>query len=214
MKRQLAGEADDKEKLATPPPAPGRYVSRRAKRQQLEPETVDPAPLPSLVLPTPTWEENLAPKENQFSTQLKCSLDGHTNGVNKVAWSGGNFHLLASCSMDKTVRLWNISQGSELSCLSHHTEAVKDIAWNFDGSQLLSGGFDQTVQEIDIGTGIALHVCWYCTCLILRRNTSTNSLLQRSSIILFFPTYSSVVLLVMESFVGTTESKRLSDNMQ
>jgi len=59
--------------------------------------------------------------------------------------------------MDKTVRLWDPFLIKELACFSHHTEAVKDIAWNWDSSNLISGGFDKTVQQIDVSTGTCIH---------------------------------------------------------
>jgi len=59
---------------------------------------------------------------------------------------------------DKTVRIWDVfKDNSELCCLSHHSEAVKDIQWNGDSTEIISCGFDKTVQRVDVITGKSLN---------------------------------------------------------
>eukprot|EP00802_Teleaulax_amphioxeia_P012750 Tamp_12795.p1 GENE.Tamp_12795~~Tamp_12795.p1 ORF type:complete len:357 (+),score=74.35 Tamp_12795:197-1267(+) len=84
-----------------------------------------------------------------------CTLHGHTDKV-----LGLSFHpegkILASCSNDKTVRLWDVTSGEELSALTGHTDFVCSVAYSPDGTQLASGSRDKTVRLWDPGVQLTL----------------------------------------------------------
>jgi WD40 repeat protein len=64
-------------------------------------------------------------------------LEGHTAGVNAVAWSpDGRFAL--SGGDDGTIRLWAVATGRCLYSLGAHTTAVNGVAWNTSGHFALS----------------------------------------------------------------------------
>ena len=84
-------------------------------------------------------------------------FSGHTAAVNSVQWHPIYRHLLASSSLDKTVKLWSVfPQKSEVLSISHK-EAVKDVKWNCDASTLLTGGLDSYAHVFDVATGKCIH---------------------------------------------------------
>jgi len=55
------------------------------------------------------------------------------------------------------VRLWEVSSGKLLKTLQGHSEEVKSVAFNPDGSILASGSDDQTVRLWEVSSGQCLH---------------------------------------------------------
>lgn len=76
--------------------------------------------------------------------KVLMTLRGHTADVVDLGWSPDN-SLLASCSLDNTVHIWNMSNGSHVAVLKGHTSLVKGVAWDPVGSFLASQSDDKTV---------------------------------------------------------------------
>jgi COMPASS component SWD3 len=74
------------------------------------------------------------------------SLQGHAAAVYVSAFSPDGRHL-ASCSLDKSVRVWRAAGGDALATLLGHTRGVADVVWSADSAQLVSGGFDGVVRR-------------------------------------------------------------------
>ena len=55
-------------------------------------------------------------------------------------------HLLALCSDDTTVRLWDTTSNKCVGWLSGHLEGVKAIAFSHDGNYLASVSIDKAVR--------------------------------------------------------------------
>ncbi len=70
--------------------------------------------------------------------------------MNAIAWSPDSKRI-ASGSDDKTVQVWNASDGSTVYTYRGHSESVNAVAWSPDGARIASGSqtgslFEHTVQ--------------------------------------------------------------------
>jgi WD40 repeat protein len=93
----------------------------------------------------------------ELSTAQKPELvvqTGHSAGVDAVAFSPDG-KTLASGGDDNTVKLWEVSTGTELRTLKH-SSPVRSLAFSPDGSTLASGSADNTVKLWDASTGTEL----------------------------------------------------------
>ncbi|MEN8216357.1 MAG: PEGA domain-containing protein [Pseudomonadota bacterium] len=86
-------------------------------------------------------------------TRLYASLQGHSKAVLDIKFSP-NGSLLASVSLDETVKLWNVN-----TALLLHTFSVKghgehnSVAFSPDGGTLVSGAEGNTIKFWDVNTG-------------------------------------------------------------
>ncbi|CAI9088550.1 OLC1v1022900C1 [Oldenlandia corymbosa var. corymbosa] len=90
--------------------------------------------------------EHVLVPETIFALSEKpyCSFQGHRDDVLDLSWSKSQ-HLLSS-SMDKTVRLWNLSSNSCLKIFSH-SDYVTCIHFNpVDDRYFISGSLDAKVR--------------------------------------------------------------------
>lgn len=74
-------------------------------------------------------------------------LFGHIRGVTAVAFSPDGA-LLASGSLDRTIRLWEVDAPADhpaLNVLTGHSAGVTAVAFNADGTLLATGAFDGTI---------------------------------------------------------------------
>ena len=84
------------------------------------------------------------------------SVVGHTDEVLSLAFHP-NSYLLASGSVDKTIRIWDVSDNTNLRhvrTLRGHTDRVNSVAWSPDGRTLASVSGDGTVRLWNPDNGI------------------------------------------------------------
>jgi WD40 repeat protein len=95
----------------------------------------------------------VTPSEQQTpGIELIHTLRGHDNVVLRLTWSPDG-KTLASTSVDKTIRLWDLKSGGLRTVLRGHYEGVNEVAWAPDGSWLISCSFDQTIRVWELNTG-------------------------------------------------------------
>ena len=59
---------------------------------------------------------------------------------------------LATCSADRTVRIWNVETGALQQRLKGHTGSVYSVAFSHDSRRLAAGSSDQTIRILDAET--------------------------------------------------------------
>ncbi len=78
--------------------------------------------------------------------QLIEQLKGHRSGITQLLFCT-NDHSLTSASWDNSLRIWNMKdRKSEPIILKEHTSWIWAIARSFDGTKLVSGGYDKKVH--------------------------------------------------------------------
>ncbi|MDZ7962778.1 MAG: WD40 repeat domain-containing serine/threonine-protein kinase [Aulosira sp. DedQUE10] len=91
------------------------------------------------------------PKMTLGNISLANTLQAHENGILSVAISP-NGRLLASNS-DRTIQVWNIATGQEISTLKGHSQRVNVLAISPNGKTLVSGSDDSTIKVWNLSTG-------------------------------------------------------------
>ncbi|KAI1307359.1 Transducin (beta)-like 1, Y-linked [Mortierella claussenii] len=97
------------------------------------------------------------------STEPLKVFEGHKDEVNAVRWDPLG-ELLASCSDDKTAKIWSMSQDECLFDLTSHSEAVYDMTWapreasSKEPRILATASFDMSVRLWDANNGDCLRV--------------------------------------------------------
>ena len=108
---------------------------------------------------------NMNHLENDYSNFLFQTFSGHENEVNAIKWDPSG-ELLASCSDDKTLKVWSLNSDSHIHNLRAHQSEIYTIKWSPSGpgssnpnSNLLlaSASFDSTVRLWEVERGTCLH---------------------------------------------------------
>lgn len=95
-------------------------------------------------------------------------FEDHAGWVEGIAYAPSSIHvvgsglltssqMIASCSTDGTIALWEADTGTVLMTL-RHSNWVTSIAFSPDGKQLASSGADSTIAIWDVATGSLLRI--------------------------------------------------------
>ena len=107
-------------------------------------------PLSSPPRPGPASSRS-ASTGNQFGRCI-LTLRGHSRWITSIAISPDG-KTLASASLDKTVKVWDLNTGDLLFNLTGHSREVNAVAISPDGSMVVSGSDDDTIKIWHLQTG-------------------------------------------------------------
>jgi serine/threonine protein kinase len=136
----------------TPPPSTSTPATLR-----YTPTTQKHTPAPVASVPTqpkaqktvPAIKQPLIPLEPPLTLgKVTCIYQGHIDVVSSLAWSPDSTQI-ASASYDKTIQIWDVTNGQMQTFYRGHNESIKEIAvvvWSPQGQQLASTGDDDLVQ--------------------------------------------------------------------
>ena len=88
---------------------------------------------------------NVPGKGHPANSHIKSVLHGHEQAVTSLAWSPDGSQL-ASGSVDRSVRLWEIGQADASLIIRKHTLGIQSVAWDPAGTRVASGGRDNSIQ--------------------------------------------------------------------
>jgi len=94
------------------------------------------------------------------SKKIINKFEYHDDIIKEILFSPDSYDL-ASCSIDKTIIIWNLNNGNKKYVLKEHHDQVNCIDYNNKGSMLASGSRDKTIRIWDTNTGKCIKVLKY-----------------------------------------------------
>jgi len=89
---------------------------------------------------------------NESSQSPQIALNGHDGPITDIIYSPDG-SLIATASLDGSIRIWDAADGSPIRTLTGHSGGVNSIAFSPDGAMLASGSDDRTAALWNVTDG-------------------------------------------------------------
>ncbi|MBW4620613.1 MAG: pentapeptide repeat-containing protein [Cyanosarcina radialis HA8281-LM2] len=99
---------------------------------------------------SPDLETALTPFDKLTATPSPSNVSPLLAGEGS---GGESERIIASCSEDQTIKLWQVSTGQCIANIHGYTNWVKAVAFSPDGQKIASGHKDRTLRIWDVNTG-------------------------------------------------------------
>ncbi|OQV25267.1 Coronin-6 [Hypsibius exemplaris] len=86
-------------------------------------------------------------------TEPIVSLDYHQKGCRQVQWHPTANNVLMSVGADQKVVIWNVGTGEPLRIIECHPDVIFSVAFNYQGSKIVTTCKDKLIRVIDARTG-------------------------------------------------------------
>lgn len=132
-------------------PTKGNYAIVASFLPQIEIWNLDltEAIQPDIILGGEIQQTKKKPKK--FTNQAKKYKAGsHENSVTSLSLNHSNLSVLASGSIDNTLKIWDISKETCVHTSTHHKSAVKKVEWSpIDYSVIFTASADGALAILD-----------------------------------------------------------------
>ena len=87
--------------------------------------------------------------ENLHADAAVAELSGHAKKVGVLGWNPSAANVLATSSIDKTVKIWDVETGQETFSLDDFSNYPTSMAWSYDGGSMAVVTKDKKAHMID-----------------------------------------------------------------
>ncbi|MDZ8067685.1 MAG: WD40 repeat domain-containing protein [Nostoc sp. DedQUE08] len=102
------------------------------------------------------WFRPLIPSLDPPGRTLLRTLTGHSSSVDAITVTSNGKYIISG-SNDKTLKVWDLEIGKEISSFTGHTDKINTIVVTPDDKLLISGSNDKTIKIWDLETGTELY---------------------------------------------------------